>query len=315
MYAYRDSDDSALPAAAIPGAPAARHAALRLLLESPAPFFLMEAHDGMSARIADAAGFPAIWASGLSISTALGVRDSDEASWSEILSVVARIVGASCVPVVVDGDTGYGNFNNARRFCRQAELTGASGVCLEDKVFPKMNSFVGDNHQLAPAAEFCGKLRACKDIAADERFCVIARTETLIAGGSVAQALDRAGAYAQAGADAIFIHSRRKTAEQIEEFAAQWPGHVPLIIAPTTYADTPVAEFRRMGIRGVIWANQNMRAAFAAMRAVCQHICSAQDVLHVEDRLAPLAEVFRLLRYDQLAEDERRYGTVAAEPR
>jgi phosphoenolpyruvate phosphomutase len=297
-----------------PALPATRHAVLRRLLSAPEPFFLMEAHDGMSARIADAAGFPAIWASGLSISTALGVRDSDEASWSQILSVVSRIADASNVPVVVDGDTGYGNFNSARRFVRQAELTGASAVCLEDKVFPKMNSFVGDNHQLAPVDEFCGKLRACKDIGADKDFCVIARTETLIAGRSMAEALDRAEAYARVGADAIFIHSRRKTAEQIEEFASRWTGPVPLVIAPTTYADTPTEEFRKMGIRGIIWANQNMRAAFAAMRAVCQHIALSRNVLHVEDRLAPLAEVFTMLRYDELAEDERRYSPVGSEP-
>jgi phosphoenolpyruvate phosphomutase len=292
--------------------PAGRHAMLRRLLSAPEPFFLMEAHDGMSARIADAAGFPAIWASGLSISTALGIRDSDEASWSQILAVVSRIVDASNVPVVVDGDTGYGNFNSARRFARQAELIGASAVCLEDKVFPKMNSFVGNNHQLAPVGEFCGKLRACKDIAADKNFCLIARTETLIAGGSMAEALDRTEAYAQVGADAIFIHSRRKTAEQIEEFASRWSGAAPLIIAPTTYADTPTEEFRRMGLRGIIWANQNMRAAFAAMRAVCQQIALSRDVTHVEDRLASLAEVFAMLRYDELAEDERRYSAVGA---
>jgi phosphoenolpyruvate phosphomutase len=299
-----------------PAVPATRHEVLRRLLTAPELFFLMEAHDGMSARIADAAGFPVIWASGLSISTALGIRDSDEASWSQTLSVVSRIVDASNVPVVVDGDTGYGNFNSARRFVRQAELIGASAVCLEDKVFPKMNSFVGDNHQLAPVGEFCGKLRACQDVTADKNFCVIARTETLIAGRSMAEALDRAGAYAEAGADAIFIHSRRKTAEQIEEFASLWPGQVPLIIAPTTYAaDTPTDEFRRMGIKGVIWANQNMRAAFAAMRAVCAQIAARQDVMHTEDKLAPLAEVFDLLRYEELAEDERRYGgIVGSEP-
>lgn len=307
-----DADHTASRPPAVPGT---RHEVLRRLLNAADLFFLMEAHDGMSARIADAAGFPAIWASGLSISTALGVRDSDEASWSQILSVVSRIVDASDVPVVVDGDTGYGNFNSARRFVRQAELIGASAVCLEDKIFPKMNSFVGDNHQLAPVGEFCGKLRACKDVTVDKDFSMIARTETLIAGRSMAEALDRAGAYAEAGADAIFIHSRRKTSEQIDEFASRWTGHVPLIIAPTTYApDTPTDEFRRMGIRGIIWANQNMRAAFAAMQAVCRQIASRQDIMHTEDKLATLAEVFGLLRYEELAKDERRYGTVGAEP-
>ncbi|MFJ8473583.1 phosphoenolpyruvate mutase [Kitasatospora sp. NPDC094011] len=291
----------------------ARNARLRALLDAPELFFLMEAHDGLSARIADAAGFPAIWASGLSISTALGVRDSSEASWSQILDVVARIVDASGVPVMVDGDTGHGDFNSARRFTRQAERIGASAVCLEDKVFPKMNSFVGDGHQLAPVGEFCGKLRACVDARADEDFRVVARTETLIAGGTVGEALDRAHAYADAGAHALFIHSRRKTVEQIADFTRAWQGRLPLVIAPTTYADTPTDDFRAMGIKGVIWANQNMRAAFAAMSTVSRDILATEGVTRIEGALAPLSEVFGLLGYDDLAEDERRYAD--AEPR
>lgn len=293
-----------------------RNARARALLEGPDLFFLMEAHDGLSARIADSAGFPAIWASGLSISTALGVRDSDEASWSQILTVVQRIVEASDVPVVVDGDTGYGNFNSARRFLHEAERVGASAVCLEDKVFPKMNSFVGEDHQLAPVGEFCGKLRACQDARTDPDFRLIARTETLIAGGTVEEALDRANAYADAGADALFIHSRKRTADQIAEFAAQWKDRLPLIIAPTTYAPhTSTDAFRAMGLRGVIWANQNMRAAFAAMDEVCRTIMRTDGVRAVEERIAPLADVFSLFQYDALAEDERRYGDLALELR
>ena len=294
--------------------PAGRNARFRELLAARELFFLMEAHDGLSARIADQAGFPAIWASGLSISTALGVRDSDEASWSQILEVVARIVDASTAPVVVDGDTGYGNFNSARRFVRQAELIGASAVSFEDKTFPKMNSFVGDSHQLASVSEFCGKLRASKDGRATDDFCLIARTEALIAGRSVTEALDRAAAYAEAGADAIFIHSRQKTAAQIEEFADGWQDRLPLIIAPTTYAGTPMSDFRRIGITGLIWANQNMRAAFAAMSLVCQNILKSEGLQHIEDRLATLSEVFGLLDYDGLADDEARYSDLAAEP-
>lgn len=300
-----------LPEAA-PSDSAARSGRLRELLTSAELFFLMEAHDGLSARIADAAGFPAIWASGLSISTALGLRDSDEVSWSQTLGVVARIVEAVSAPVVVDGDTGYGNFNSARRFVAQAERIGAAAVCFEDKVFPKMNSFVGDNHRLAPVDEFTGKIRACVDTRTDDGFCVVARTEALIAGAGIDEALDRGAAYADAGADALFIHSRRKTAEEIAEFAARWGGRLPLIIAPTTYADTPAEEFRRMGISGVIWANQNMRAAFSAMRHVCQQILQSEGIGRVEDRLASLSEVFDLLSYEELAEAERHYGPASA---
>lgn len=304
-----------LPHAASEGLPArsALPARLRNLLSSPDLLFLMEAHDGLSARIADAAGFRAIWASGLSISTSLGLRDSDEASWSQTLSVVDRIVEASSAPVVVDGDTGYGNFNSARRFFRQAERLGASAVCFEDKVFPKINSFVGDNHQLATVTEFTGKLRACLDSRTNDDFCLIARTEALIAGRSVEEALERAAAYADAGADAIFVHSRSKSADQIEEFATQWNRRLPLVIAPTTYAETPSDRFRRMGVSGVIWANQSMRAAFSAMHQVCRQILESEGVQHVEARLASLDEIFELLRYEELAADERCYAGSAQE--
>jgi phosphoenolpyruvate phosphomutase len=282
-------------------------ARFRSLLNSREMFYLMEAHDGLSARIADSAGFPAIWASGLSISTALGLRDSNEASWSQMLAVVSYIVEASSVPVVVDGDSGYGDFNSARRFARQVDLVGAGAVCFEDKLFPKMNSFVGDNHHLADVNEFCGKIRACREAVSDPDFCLIARTEALIAGYPVQEALDRAHRYADAGADAIFIHSRQKTVAQIEEFAVRFEDRLPLIIAPTTYADTPASKFRQIGLSGVIWANQNMRAAFQAMRTVCTELMAQSGLHTVEHRLASLAEVFELLRYDELAEDEARF--------
>jgi phosphoenolpyruvate phosphomutase len=282
-------------------------AQLRSLLQSNELFFLMEAHDGLSARIADDAGFPAVWASGLSISTALGLRDSNEASWSQVLSVVERIVEASSVPVVVDGDTGHGDFNSARRFARQASMIGTAAVCFEDKIFPKMNSFVGDNHPLADCNEFCGMLMACREAVRDDTFCLVARTEALIAGYSMDEALERAHRYVDAGADAIFIHSRQKTVAQIEEFARCWGNRHPLIIAPTTYADTPADTFRRIGISGVIWANHNMRAAFTAMRTVCADLRRQETVQLVEGRIASLAEVFQLMRYEELAEDERRF--------
>lgn len=288
--------------------PAAR---LRAMLQSPELVFLMGAHDGLSARIAEVEGFEAIWASGFSVSTALGVRDSDEASWSQLLSVVECMTEATSIPIVLDGDTGYGNFNTARRFVRKAERLGVAGVCFEDKVFPKMNSFVGDRHELADVSEFSGKLRACKEEQRDPAFCLIARVESLIAGHGMEEALERAHAYRDAGADAIFIHSRKHEGGEIEEFAQRWGGQLPLVISPTTYAATPTEAFQRSGISAVIWANQNMRAAVAAMRRVCREIHSTQSVKDT-DGLAPLAEVFELMRYDELEQEARRF--LASEP-
>jgi len=284
-------------------------ARFRALLEGPDLVFLMEAHDGLSARIAEAEGFEAIWASGLSVSTALGLRDAEEASWSQLLFVVECMVEAASVPVLVDGDTGHGDFNTARRFLRKAERIGAAGVCFEDKVFPKLNSFVGDDHELADVDEFCGKLEACKAAQEDEDFCVVARTETLIAGHSLGEALERAEAYRQAGADAVFIHSRQSTADEVTAFARAWDGRLPVVIAPTTYARTPADVFRRNRISAVIWGNQSMRAAVTAMRRACREIRLRESASCVDVELAPLDEVFQLLRYDELAESERRFAS------
>lgn len=294
-------------------------ARLRAMLERPELAFVMEAHDGVSARIAEAAGFEALWASGFSISTALGVRDSDEATWSQLLSVVESMAEVTSAPIVVDGDTGYGSFNTARLFVRRAERIGVAAVCFEDKVFPKMNSFVGDGHRLADTREFCGKLRACRDALHDDDFCLIARTEALIAGYGLDEALERAESYREAGADAIFIHSRLPVADEIEAFAARWENRLPVVIAPTTYAaNTPTDAFRSMGISAVIWANQSMRAAVAAMRSVCRELREGESVSATRTPLASLDEVFGLLDYDELEAAELRYApgpSELAEPR
>lgn len=279
------------------------------MLESSELAFLMEAHDGMSARIAEAEGFEAIWASGFSISSALGVRDSNEASWTQLLAVVEAMSEVTSVPIVVDGDTGHGDFNTARRFTRRAERIGAAAVCFEDKQFPKMNSFVGDDHALADIGEFAGKLAACKDAQTDPGFCVIARTEALIAGHGVGEALRRAEAYRQAGADAIFVHSRRRDADEIKAFMKAWENRLPVVIAPTTYAaTTPTDEFREAGISAVIWANHSMRAALAAVRRVCRTIRARESVTGLDLELATLKEVFALMRYDDLEAAEQRFG-------
>jgi phosphoenolpyruvate phosphomutase len=117
---------------------------LRELFEGPELGYLMEAHNGLSAKIVQEAGFKAIWASGLSISAALGVRDNNEASWTQVLDVMDFMTECTDIPILLDGDTGYGNFNNMRRLVKKLEQIGIAGVCIEDKVFPKRNSLLDD---------------------------------------------------------------------------------------------------------------------------------------------------------------------------
>jgi phosphoenolpyruvate phosphomutase len=291
-------------------------ARFRALLLAPELTFLMEAHDGLSAKIVEEAGFPGIWASGLTVSAALGVRDSNEASWTQVLEVLEFMADATSIPVLLDGDTGYGNFNNVRRLVRKLCQRGVPAVCLEDKLFPKTNSFIGQHQPLADIDEFCGKIKAGKDSATDPDFSIVARVEALIAGRGLDEALRRAEAYQAAGADAILIHSKRQTADEILAFATAWDRRSPLVIVPTMYYATPVDLFRKAGISVVIWANHNLRAAISAMREVSHRIRAEESLLGVEGAIASVRDVFALAGNWELEEAERRYlGPPPAAPR
>lgn len=269
--------------------------------------FLMEAHSGLSAKIAEEAGFPGIWASGLSISAMLGLRDNNEASWTQVLEMLEYMADATTLPILVDGDTGYGNFNNVRRFVRKLGERGIAGVCIEDKLFPKTNSFIGEAQPLAEMAEFCGRIRAGKDAQTSDAFSIIARTEALISGHGMDEAVRRAEAYHAAGADAILIHSKKATAGEITAFAERWQNRCPVVIVPTMYHATPTDVFRRAGVSVVIWANHLLRSSITAMRQTARQIAQDESLHEVEDRVASVADVFGLVGNAELEAASKRY--------
>jgi phosphoenolpyruvate phosphomutase len=281
---------------------------LKKLLTSPKLEFLCEAHNGLSARIVEEAGFKGIWGSGLSISAQLGVRDSNEASWTQVLDVVEFMADATSIPILLDGDTGYGNFNNMRRLVRKLEQRGVAGVCIEDKLFPKTNSFLrGTTQPLADMDEFAGRIKAGKDAQTDSDFCIIARVEAFIAGWGLAEALRRADAYQQAGADGILIHSALSVPDEVLAFKKEWGDRLPVVIVPTKYYSTPTEVFRQHGFSVAIWANQVLRAAVTGMQRVAGTIVKAESLMSVEDSVVSVAEIFRLQGEKELEEAERRY--------
>ncbi len=281
---------------------------LRELMFSKDCTVLMEAHNGLTTRLVEEAGFEAIWGSGLSISAALGVRDSNEASWTQVLEVLEFMNDATSLPILLDGDTGYGNFNNARRLVRKLEQRGVAGVCMEDKLFPKTNSFIdGDKQALADVDEFCGKLRAAKDAQRDPDFVVVARTEAFIAGWGLREALLRATAYAQNGADVILVHSKRRDSKEIMEFMASWKLDVPVVIVPTKYPSEPVASFREAGIHNFIFANHTLRTVITAVQANLKELRESTDLMSVENKIVPVSEIFRIQNVAELKASEARY--------
>jgi phosphoenolpyruvate phosphomutase len=293
-----------------------RSAKLRQMLQSAELEFLMEAHNGLSARIVREAGFKGIWASGLSISAQFGVRDNNEASWTQVVEMLEFMADASDLPILLDGDTGYGNFNNMRRLVRKLEQRGIAGVCIEDKQFPKTNSFLnGERQPLADIEEFAGKIAAGKDTQHDANFCIVARVEALIAGWGMDEALRRAEAYRQAGADAILIHSKLTKPDEIVTFAKEWARRSPLIIVPTRYYSTPTDVFRQAGISTVIWANHLVRSAASAMQSVAKEIFESQTLVNVEDKIVSVNEIFRLQDADEYSAAERIYLSNSSAPR
>lgn len=285
-----------------------RSSRFRQMLQSGELEFAMEAHSGVSAKIVEEAGFSAIWAGGLSISASMGVRDNNEASWTQVLDALEFMTDATSIPILVDADTGYGNFNNVRRLVRKLEQRGVAAMCIEDKLFPKTNSFIrGEHQQLAEVDEFAGKIRAAKDTQSDPDFSVVARVEALIAGWPQDEALRRARAYADAGADAVLIHSKESEPDQVLEFMQRWTGDCPVVIVPTMYWSTPASVFADAGVSLVIWANHLLRSSVAAMQRTAQTIFEASSVAPVEAEIVGVQEIFRLQGAAELEEAEARY--------
>lgn len=281
----------------------------RKLLNSDKHFFLMEAHDGLSAKIVEESGFSAIWASGLSITASLGVRDNNEISYSQLLDVLEYMNDASDLPILVDGDTGYGNFNNACRLLQKLEQRGIAAVCIEDKKFPKTNSFLETKlDALADPLEFAGKIRAMKEAQRTPDFSVVARLESLIVGAGIEDAMKRAEMYLDAGADALLVHSKRSDFKDIERFLVAFGRNVPIFIVPTKYYTVPVSQLTKDGrIRGIIWANHNVRSCVTAMQQVCEKIYKDNSIANVEGSIASVSELFRLQKNEEYLEMEKRY--------
>ena len=280
----------------------------RSLLNSPKLEFLLEAHNGISAKIAEESGFKGLWAGGLAIAAQYGVRDSNEASWTQVLEVLEFMADATSIPIMLDGDTGYGNFNNVRRLVQKLEQRGIAAVCIEDKLYPKTNSFIdGNKQELANIDEFCSRIKAGKDAQKDDEFSIITRVEAFIAGWGLGEAVKRAEAYHEAGSDGILIHSAKSEPSEIIAFKNEWGDRLPVIIVPTKYYSTPTEIFSQVGISMAIWANHMIRSSIESMQQTAASIIQKKSVVALEDKIASVSEIFRLQGVSELLEAEEMY--------
>ena len=253
--------------------------------------------NGMAARLATAAGFDALYVSGAGLSNAAGVPDVGLLSADEWVRQIGRICDATPLPVVADVDTGFGGPSNAAELLRDLERIGLAGLHVEDQLFPKRCGHLAGK-ALAPADEMCIKLSAMCDAKADDDFLLIARTDARGVEGFEA-AVERAGRYLEAGADAIFPEAMADMSE-FERFALAFP-NVPLLANMTEFGKGPllsVSDLGRIGYRMVIFPQSAFRVANQAMLSAYRHLREAGTQADLLDRMQTRQELYDLLDYD-----------------
>lgn len=271
-----------------------RYPRLREVLDGHGIVRIAGAHSALGARIAEESGFNAVWSSSLEVSAARCLPDASLLSMAEYVEAARRMQSQVGIPVVADVDTGYGNNLNVAHMVHEYEAAGITAVCMEDKVFPKMNSFVATPHTLLETNVFASKIAVAKSSQRSKDFMLIARTEALIDGRSMDEALARCKAYVDAGADGLLIHSKQATNAQIVDFMAKWRGVVPIIVVPTTYPSWKIQDMAAAGISAVIYANHGLRATITALRRAYSEIIESGSSESIEPLIAPVRDVFGL---------------------
>lgn len=281
---------------------------LRERLAQPGPLLVGGAHDALSAKLVEEAGFDAIWASGFEISASHAMPDANILTMNDNLQAAARMERAVRIPIIADCDNGYGNAINVIYTVQEYEREGIAAICIEDNVFPKRCSFyAGVKRELADVEEHVGKIKACLKTRRSPDFGIIARTEALIAGWGMDEALARGRAYADAGADMVLIHSKSEQPDEVLEFARRWDRKTPLVCVPTIYRQTTAGELAEAGFKVVIYANHGLRASIRAMRQAFARLKEEQRCAAVDDIIVPLEDVYDLIGVSQMKKDEKAF--------
>ena len=264
------------------------------------------AFDSMSAKLVEINNFDAIWAGSFAISATHALPDASILTMTEFLNASSNIVESCKIPVIADCDTGYGGPTNVSHTVRKFESAGVSAICIEDKIFPKQNSLLkGGKQKLISEKEFVAKILAAKDAKINDNFMIIARTEALIAEVGMDEAIQRADAYENAGADAILIHSKKETPDEIIEFSELWKGNIPLVVVPTTYPTVSVEELIKNKFKMVIYANQSLRASYLAMNKVLKEIKNSERISEIKQEMTSMEKIFELQEMYEITNQEK----------
>jgi len=263
------------------------------------------AFDALSAKLVELSKFDAVWAGSFAISATHALPDASILTMTEFLSVASNMADACSIPIIADCDTGFGGPSNVSRMVKKYESAGIAAISIEDKIFPKQNSLLENGKQeLLPEKDFVAKIIAAKNSKINENFMIIARVEALIAGLGINEAKKRADAYEKAGADAILIHSKKNTPDEIFEFCDTWKGNIPIIAIPTSYPTVTLEELQKHKIKMVIYANQSLRVAHWAMAEHLNKLSTAKSLSDVETKMTSMEDIFYLQEMYEIKKQE-----------
>jgi phosphoenolpyruvate phosphomutase len=278
---------------------------LRQKVESSEIVKVGGAFDAMSAKLVEMHGFDAIWAGSFAISATHALPDASIMTMTEFLHVTTSMVDACKIPVIADCDTGFGGPSNVSHMIKKYETAGVAAISIEDKIFPKQNSLLdGGKQELISEKEFVAKIIAAKEAKRNPNFMIIARTEALIAEAGMDEAIQRARAYEKAGADALLIHSKKDTPDEVFEFADTWGGNLPVVVVPTSYPSIKLSDLQKHKIKMIIYANQTLRASYASMNRVLKQIRDSDSLNSVKEEISTMEEIFRLQKMYELKNEE-----------
>jgi len=263
------------------------------------------AFDAMSAKLVELNNFDAVWAGSFAISATHALPDASILTMTEFLSAASSMTDACSIPIIADCDTGFGGPSNVSHLVKKYENAGIAAICIEDKIFPKQNSLLKEGkQQLLSEKDFVAKIIAGKSAKINPNFMIIARIEALIAGHGIEEALKRATAYEIAGADAILIHSKKNTPDEVFEFCNTWNGNIPIIAIPTTYPTVTLDELKNNNVKMVIYANQSLRAAHWAMSEHLNQLSNVKSLSEVKTNLTSMEDIFHLQEMYEIKKQE-----------
>ena len=284
----------------------------QLLTDKEEVNLICGASNAMIAKLAENAGFDAVWLSSFEMHAWNRFPDASILNVADYADAISKIADRIQVPILVDADEGGPSAINTIRMAREYSKAGAWGMCIEDNPSPKRCSFYGMKKELEKTNTTVGKIKAALEKNNKPGFAVVARTEALIQGRGIPVALERARAYTDAGCDGFLIHNKNKTPDEVQRFCDAYLDAgltTPLVIVPTTYNQITKKQMSECGISVAIYANYSVRATVKILEAMFASIVKNQTLSAGNDFVVPMTKIFDLIAVEEMKENQQKYGS------